>query len=106
MLEAPVNRDPAGPPGFFAKSGADLLGSPDVARIVKAIEILAGEDVPAAVEKRAPQMGRQRAQHLQVVLVARVDGVVANSRGNEIVVGGIVLRGTLHAGRGLLVNPQ
>src|SRR5271170_2870173 len=102
MLEAPIHRDPARGP----RLQVCLLGADYVAREIEAIEILAGEDVPIAVEKRTPQMRRQRAQSFQVMLVARVDRIVGDARGNEIVIGWIVLGGIFHAGRGLLVNPQ
>ena len=102
MFESPVNRDPARPP----RLPGNCLGADDVARVIEAVEILPGEDVPIAVEKRAPQMRRQRAQSFQIMLVTGVDRIVGDARGNEIVIGRIVLGGIFHARRGLLVNPQ
>src|SRR2546422_8304625 len=52
MMEAPVHRDPAGPPGFQVQ----LVGTNDVARVVEDVEELPGEDFPIAVEERAAQM--------------------------------------------------
>ena len=102
VLEAPVNADPARPPRF----PVDLLGAHDVARVIEFVEILAGENVPIAIEKCAPQMRGQRAQSFQIIFIGGVNRIVGDARGNEIVIGGIVFAGIFHAGRGLLVNPQ
>jgi hypothetical protein len=49
MLEAPINRNPARPPGLQV----DFFSANYVARVIEAVKILAGEDVPIAVEKCA-----------------------------------------------------
>src|SRR5579875_235450 len=49
MLEAPVNGNPARPPGF----GGDGFGAKDVGGGVEIGKILAGENGRVAVEKRA-----------------------------------------------------
>ena len=78
----------------------------DVARYVEIIEILAGENVPVAVEKCAAQVRRQRGERLQIILIGGVDGIVGDARGDEIVIGGIVALRIFHSGGGLLINPQ
>src|SRR5438270_4779523 len=81
MQKAPVDRDPARPPGlemhFFRARG--------VPAELEHIEVLTGENVPVAFEKGAAQM---LGQHLERAVIARVIGVnriVSEPRANEIV---------------------
>ena len=67
MLESPVNRNPARPP----RLPFDFFGARGVASQIEAVEILAGENIPIAVEKRALQIRRQRQQRLLIILDPR-----------------------------------
>jgi hypothetical protein len=82
MLEAPVDGDPAGPPGFEAQ----LFGARGVAREIENVEILAGENVPVAIEKGAAQMLGERGKGLLICLVVGVDRIVSQARADERVV--------------------
>ena len=78
MMEAPVHRDPARPPGFQAQ----LVGTNDVARVVEDVEELPGEDFPIAVEERAAEMFGQGFER------AAVAGIVGeNGRAIELLDG-------------------
>src|SRR6202043_4032242 len=55
MLEAPVDRNPPRPPRLKSQ----LFGAHGVAPELEDVEILPGENVPVAIEKRTPQMFRQ-----------------------------------------------
>src|SRR5579863_3799329 len=63
MLKTPVNRDPARPPGLEAQ----LLGAHGVAAELEDVEILPGENVPVAIQKRPAQMFRQLCSGLRFV---------------------------------------
>ena len=102
MLESPIDRNPARPP----RLPINLLGPRNMPRIIEAIEILPRENVPVAIQESALQVRRQRAQRLQIIFVRGVNRVVADARGNEFVIARIVRFRRVHAGRGLLVNPQ
>src|SRR5437899_1364075 len=86
MLEAPVNRNPARPPGFEPQ----LFRARGVASILENVEVLPGENVPVAFKKRAAQMLRQRFQSAAVFGVVGVNGVVVEPRANEIVIARVV----------------
>ena len=72
MIKAPVDGDPPRPPGLQAK----LFGARGVASDLENVEILAGEDVPVAVEERAAQMFGQSFQRTAIEPIVRVDRVV------------------------------
>src|SRR5712691_12739676 len=102
MLEAPVNRNPARPPGLEP----ELFRARGVAAILENVEILPGEDVPVAFEKRAAQMLRKRFQSAPVFGVVGVNRVIVEPRANEIVIARVVQFRPLEARRRKVINPQ
>ncbi len=102
MLKAPVDRNPTRPPGFEA----NFFRARGVAAVVENIEILAGKNVPVAVEKRFAQMLGQRLERLAIARVVGVDRVVAEPRANEIVVIGVVARRLVIASGRLVIDPE
>ncbi len=82
MLKAPVDRDPARPPWLKAQ----LFGAHGVTAELEHIEVLPGENVPVAFEKRTPQMFRQRFECAVIFRVIGVNRIVSQLRANEIVI--------------------
>ena len=83
-----------------------MLGSRRVPPHIEKIEILPGEDVPIAFEKRLPQMSRQRVQRLQIIRVVAIERIIGNGGANEGVIGGIILPRTVHPRRRPLIHPK
>src|SRR3989442_8795107 len=79
MLESPVNRNPARPPGLEP----ELFRARGVPAILENVEILPGEDVPVAFKKRTPQMLRGGVGGGGVLGGVGVRGVVVEPRANE-----------------------
>src|SRR3989442_13684359 len=102
MMEARVNGDPAGPPGFQAQ----LVGTNDVARVVEDVEELPGEDFPIAVEERAAEMFGQGFERAAVAGIVGENGIVAQARGDEVVLARVVRRGVFHSRGRDVVKPR
>src|SRR5690242_16551493 len=102
MLKAPVNGNPARPPGFEA----NLFRPRGVASIIEIAEVLAGKNIPIAVEKGQTQVLGQSLELAPVVGVVGEDGVVFDARADEVVIARIVQIGALEARRRNFVDPQ
>src|SRR5579859_4346639 len=102
MLKTPVNRNPARPPGLEAQ----LLGAHGVAAELEDVEILPGENVPVAIQKRPAQMFRQSFERAAVLGVVGVNRIVGQLGANEIVVARVVQLRPLEARRRRVIDPQ
>jgi hypothetical protein len=102
MLKAPIDRNPARPPGLEPQ----LFGAHGVAAELEDIEILAGENIPVAVQKRAPQMFGQRGKRAVVRRIISVNRIVRKLGAYEIVVARIIKLGSIESSRRLMIDPR
>src|SRR5271155_1686031 len=102
MLKAPVDGNPARPPGLETK----FFGARRVAANFKDVEILPGKDVPVAVKKSAAKIFRQRFEAATIRSVVGECRVVFELRANEIVIAWVVQFGALVTCWGNFVHPQ
>ena len=86
MLKAPIDRNPARPPGFEAY----FFGPRGMPPVIENVEVLACENVPIAVQKGLAQMLGQRFQRAPVSRIVGVNRIVVEPRAKEFVIARIV----------------
>ena len=102
MIETPVDRNPARPPGFES----NVFRSGGVAADIEYVEIVPSENGPVAFQKGAAQMFGQRFQRAPVGRIVGVNRVVIEPSTNEIVVARVVQIGAIESGGRFVIHPQ